>query len=101
MKAVFYVSGHGFGHASRSVELLRTLMTRRPDASVVVRTAAPRRLFDTIADADGPMLTVQTVEADTGMVQVDSLRLDEDDTARQAARFYATFDRRVTAEADL
>jgi hypothetical protein len=47
------------------------------------------------------MLTVQTVEADTGMVQVDSLRLDEDDTARQAARFYATFDRRVTAEADL
>jgi L-arabinokinase len=101
MKAVFYVSGHGFGHASRSIELLRTLMARRPDASFVVRTEAPRWLFDTIADAEGPRLAVQAVEADTGIVQVDSLTLDEEDTARQAARFYATFDRRVTAEADL
>ena len=44
---------------------------------------------------------MQALEADTGIVQVDSLRLDEEDTARQAARFHATFDRRVAGEADL
>lgn len=76
-------------------------MTRRPDARVVVRTAAPQRLFGAIADAHAPMIDLQAVEADTGIVQVDSLRLDEEDTVRQAARFYATFDRRVAGEADL
>jgi hypothetical protein len=98
---VFYISGHGFGHASRAIELIRALMTRRPDTSVVVRTAAPQRLFGAIVDAYAPMIDVQAVEADTGIVQVDSLRLDEEDTVCQAARFYATFDRRVAGEADL
>ena len=101
MRIVFYVSGHGFGHASRSIELIRALLTRRPDARVVVRTAAPRRLFTAMADAPAPTVDVQALEADTGIVQVDSLRLDEEETARQAARFHATFDRRVAGEADL
>src|SRR6185503_1593088 len=29
---VFYISGHGLGHASRSIELLKALAARRPDA---------------------------------------------------------------------
>jgi hypothetical protein len=29
---VFYISGHGFGHASRSIELLNTIAARRPGA---------------------------------------------------------------------
>jgi hypothetical protein len=109
MRVVFYVSGHGFGHASRSIELMRALLTRRPDARVLVRTAAPRRLFAVtcapkpwrVADPPARTVDVQALEADTGIVQVDSLRLDEEDTALQAARFHATFDRRVAGEADL
>ena len=98
---VFYISGHGFGHASRAIELIRALMTRCPDARVVVRTAAPQHLFAPIADVYDAMFDVQAIEADTGVVQVDSLRLDEADTVRQAARFYETFDRRVAWEADV
>ena len=98
---VFYVSGHGFGHASRSTELIRTLVAGWPDAPVVVRTAAPRRLFRAIADATAPMIDVQALDADTGIVQIDSLRLDEEGSARQAARFHATFDHRVAMEADV
>jgi len=101
MQIVFYVSGHGFGHASRAIELVRALLTRQPHARVVVRTAAPQRLFGTIGVTHAQAIDVQAVEADTGIVQVDSLRLDEEDTVRQAARFYATFDRRVAGEADL
>jgi hypothetical protein len=99
VQIVFYVSGHGFGHASRSIELIRALLTRRPDARLAVRTAAPQRLFGAVADAHAPMIDVQTVEADTGVVQVDSLRLDEEETVRQAARFYAAFDLHVDREA--
>ena len=101
MLIVFYISGHGFGHASRAVELIRALLTRCPDARVVVRTAAPQHLFAPIADLYAAMIDVQTVEADTGIVQIDSLRLDEADTVRQAARFYATFDRRVASEVEV
>ena len=42
---VFYISGHGLGHASRSIELIEGARRRRPDARLVVRTAAPSWLF--------------------------------------------------------
>ena len=98
MRVVFYVSGHGFGHASRDIELMRVMCARHADARIVVRTAAPERLFAPIA---GAPVEVQPIEADTGLAQIDSLHLDEDESARQAARFYADFDRRVAEEAEL
>ncbi len=96
MLVVFYVSGHGFGHASRDIEVANRLVAREPEARVIVRTAAPRWLFD-LAAAD--RVEFQSCETDTGVVQIDSLRLDEDETARRAAAFYADFDRRVAGEA--
>lgn len=96
MRIAFYISGHGLGHASRDIELIRAIMARRPDAHVTVRTAAPGWLFDLNADL---RIEVQALDADTGMVQIDSLRLDEERTAREAARFYADFDQRVAEEA--
>ncbi|HEV3141866.1 MAG TPA: glycosyltransferase family protein [Vicinamibacterales bacterium] len=96
MKVCFYISGHGFGHASRDIELIHALRRRIPDIHVAIRTSAPRWLFDDLGAVD-----VQTVAVDTGMTQIDSLRIDEDETARQAAAFYADFDRRVAAEADV
>ena len=98
MQVVFYISGHGFGHASRDIELIRAMCARHADARIVVRTAAPDRLFAPIA---GAAVDVQPVEADTGLVQIDSLQLDENESARRAARFYADFDRRVAEEAEL
>jgi hypothetical protein len=101
LQIAFYVSGHGFGHASRAFELMQTLLTRRPDARIVVRTAAPQWLFGAIADPRAGRIDVRAIQADTGIVQIDSLRPDEEDTVRHAAAFYATFDRRVAGEADL
>jgi hypothetical protein len=97
MTIVFYISGHGWGHASRSLELLNAIGRQAPAARVVVRTAVDRRLFSSA----GPNVDVQTIETDTGIVQIDSLRLDEDATARRAAVFYGDFDSRVAAEAAL
>jgi L-arabinokinase len=39
------------------------------------------------------------IETDTGVVQIDSLNVDELETASRAARFYGTFDRRADEEA--
>lgn len=83
--AVFYVSGHGFGHAARSVEIVNALATRRPDLRIVVRTSVEPWLLNlTLATP----VDLQHVQCDTGMVQIDSLRLDESESIRQAALFH-------------
>jgi hypothetical protein len=95
---VFYISGHGFGHASRQIELIGEINARCPEMRVIVRTSVPRWLFAPLATA---AVDVQTLETDTGVVQHDSLSLDEEQTVRHAAAFFADFDRRVAIEAEL
>jgi L-arabinokinase len=94
---VWYVSGHGFGHASRDIEVLNKLRDRRPNLPIIVRTSAKRWIFDlTLRSA----VELQPLECDTGIAQIDSLRLDEEETLRRAVAFYATFEARVLAEAE-
>jgi L-arabinokinase len=95
---VWYISGHGFGHASREIEIINALRDRRPDVPIVVRTGATRWIFDLTLRAP---VDFQQTECDTGVVQIDSLRLDEAETVRRAAAFYAGFDARVAAERDV
>jgi L-arabinokinase len=92
----FYISGHGFGHASRQVEIVNALTARRPDLAVFFRTSAPRWLLErTILRP----FELDPRPVDTGVVQIDSLHLDETATAARARDFYATFDERADAEA--
>jgi len=93
---VFYTSGHGFGHASRDIEVINRLVAREPGVRIVVRTTVPRWLFELSAHGSIELVPIET---DTGVTQIDSLRIDEDDTARRAAQFYGTFDARAGAEA--
>ena len=98
MVVVFYVTGHGLGHASRTIEVIRALHHLDAGARVVVRTSAQPWIFEL---ALGARVELQPFEADTGAAQRDSLRLDEDETARRAATFYAGFDAREAAEAQV
>jgi len=95
---VFYVSGHGFGHAARQVEIVNHLAAVAPRLRIVVRTTAPRWLLDSLLRAPA---VVRDGEVDTGIVQIDSLRLDESATIARAAAFYDTLDARAEAEASL
>ena len=42
----YYITGHGYGHTVRSVEIIKELFRRRPDATVHVRTSAAAWLFE-------------------------------------------------------
>lgn len=94
----FYISGHGFGHASRQIEIARTFARRRPDVDILFRTAVPRWLFDRTMT---PPFELDDRPCDTGAVQIDSLRVDAAATIARAKAFYETLDARAAAEAGL
>jgi hypothetical protein len=93
---VTYVSGHGFGHASRTIELLNALADRAPDVRLIVRTAVAPWLF---ARTARPTVALESCECDTGAVQIGSLHLDTDETVRRAQAFLRDMPARVAAEA--
>ena len=93
---VFYISAHGFGHASRSIEVINVVLRQRPDLPLTVRSSVPPWLFETAAER---ALDLHAVATDTGLAQVGSLRIDEGETARLAAKFYEQFETRVADEA--
>jgi L-arabinokinase len=93
---VFYISSHGFGHATRDLEIIRHVQQQRPGTRIVVRTSVPRWFLERAAEEP---IDIRSVETDTGIAQIDSLQLDEAETARRAHAFYRTFDARSDAEA--
>jgi L-arabinokinase len=92
---VFYVSGHGFGHASRTIEVINAILAKRPETRIGVRTAAPRWLFDLTVKGK---IAFSTLETDTGVVQTDALTLDEADTIRRASAFHSDLVTRAASE---
>jgi L-arabinokinase len=92
----FYISGHGYGHASRQIEIINALARRRPDIGIFLRTAVTRWLLDrTIV----PPFEIDDRPCDTGVVQIDSLHLDAEASIAQADAFYRTLEARAAAEA--
>lgn len=94
---VYYISGHGFGHASRSIEVVNALLAAAPDLPIVIRTAAPRWLFD--LTVRGPF-TLEPLDTDPGVVQRDSLSLDAVETIRRADHYVRALPALAAREAD-
>jgi L-arabinokinase len=97
---VFYSSSHGLGHISRDLAVVGAILARAPHTRIALRTSAPRWFIDTSLGPDA-RVEVMPGDVDTGVVQIDSLSIDEDETARAAARFHAGFPDRVVEEADV
>ena len=89
------MSGHGYGHASRVIEVINAILARRPETRIGVRTAAPRWLFDLTVKG---RVTFSHLETDTGVVQIDALSLDEADSIRRAASFHSDLVSRAATE---
>jgi len=84
------------------IEVVRALQHAHPEVAVTVKTSAPRRLYDVLAAEPGSSGTSSfdfvDFECDTGMVQIDSLHLDETESLRRAKAFHASLAERATAE---
>jgi hypothetical protein len=92
---VFYISGHGLGHAARSIEVINAILAKRPETRIGVRTSAPRWLFDLTVKGK---VSYSALECDTGVVQIDALNLDEADSIRRAWAFHSDLVTRAASE---
>ena len=93
----FYISGHGFGHASRAIEVINALIDRRPDLRIIIRSSVAPWL---IARTAHQRVERSQAEVDTGVVQIDSLNLDAAASIERVEDFMATFDARVGGEVE-
>ncbi|HSD28058.1 MAG TPA: hypothetical protein VLL75_12195 [Vicinamibacteria bacterium] len=91
-----YVSGHGYGHSTRTAEVLRAVRDRAPGLPIAVCTSAPAFLFEGVVS---PPLTVRRVECDVGLAQKDALVIDEEGTVAAWRTFMAGWGGLVEREA--
>jgi UDP:flavonoid glycosyltransferase YjiC (YdhE family) len=97
-KITFYVSGHGYGHATRQITIMNRLVEKAPDIQIMIRSEAPRWLFKNNLRFE---FDFQNLKTDVGVVQRDSLHLDERETLRQADNFFANTSRLVDTEVEV
>lgn len=95
MVLAFYISGHGFGHAARSSQLIAELARRQPALRVIIRSQVPEWF---LRASLGARIEIFPGPTDTGVIQPDSLSIDEDQTAARALSFYREFDAHVARE---
>ena len=92
---VFFISGHGFGHASREVEIINALGAARPDLPITIRsTVSPGLLARTLTVP----YVLEPGACDSGIVQSSSVAHDDEATVRAAAEFFGNWRDRVSAE---
>jgi hypothetical protein len=69
----YYITAHGFGHAVRSLEVIKALRKLAPHAGITIVSAIPSLL---VAQNLAEPLQHRRQALDMGMVQHDNLRLD-------------------------
>ena len=95
MTVAFFISGHGFGHASRQVEIIHALAARRPDIRIVIRSAVSPSLLRRTLKVP---FELRPGPCDTGIVQASSVAHDDEATVREAIAFYERFDEYIATE---
>lgn len=96
MRIRYYISGHGLGHASRSCQIINALRRRHPGIAVEVVSDAQAWF---LADALDPSVALRRQRVDIGVLQRDSLIMQEEETLRAYREFLPERRRLVASEA--
>lgn len=96
-RITYYITAHGYGHAVRSLEVIRNLMTLDPSLEITIVSDLPRFLID--QNLDRPV-TLRTKQLDIGLVQKDSLQFDLEATWEALRSLYNRRDEIIAEEVD-
>ena len=95
-KVAYYVTAHGFGHGTRSCDVLAALARARPDVGLVVVTDLSEGFLRSRLPFAN--VSIRRGRFDVGMVQRDSLRVDLEATLAEGDTFLASVASLVHAE---
>jgi hypothetical protein len=79
---VYYISAHGYGHSVRSCDVIRALHRLRPELPLLIKSRTPAEFFD--SRLKGIKYKLLWEEFDAGLVQIDSLRANLDESLHKA-----------------
>ncbi|MFM7423929.1 MAG: glycosyl transferase [Elainella sp.] len=91
------ITSHGFGHATRTAAVVAEVKRLCPEIFVAIATTAPRWLLDSYLRTD---FVHRHVVLDVGVVQSDSLGMDQAATLEKLRRLRDQQERLVANEAD-
>lgn len=80
MNIAYYISGHGYGHTIRSIEIIKKLLTS--SSKIHVRTMAPQWLFNGL---DPSRFIYHAVRLEGGIVQRNSFSVEKLETLKAYA----------------
>lgn len=96
-RLAYYITDHGFGHAVRSLEVIRHFLQRSPHTEIIVVSKIPEFLIKENVAASIPM---RRRSLDIGLVQKDSIKFDLEATLRALQALYDNQDILVADEVD-
>jgi len=88
----YFITPHGFGHATRAAAVMAALQSEDPSIHPHIFTQAPERIF---TESLPGAFTYHDVFTDLGMVQTDPLHADLSETIRRLNTFLPFDDTRV------
>ena len=99
LKLAVYITGHGLGHLTRTLEVCRILTRKHPEVELHLRAPFQPELIRQALGSDPASLA--PIRLDLGLVQVDSLRTDLAATIRELDHFFGPKgNRQVEEEAE-
>ena len=92
-----YITAHGYGHGTRSCDVLRALWNMAPKQPVIVTTDLPRDFLDSrLKGCEN--ITFRTGAFDVGLVQKDSIHADLFQTLEKLEELYAREEQLIAQE---
>lgn len=96
-RIAYYVSGHGLGHAGRTVAVIQELLAARDDLDIQVRMNAPAAMFASVL---GDRVTLAPGPPEPGMAELDPLTIEPGETVRRVREACAGHALRVEREVE-
>ncbi|MGA3086286.1 MAG: hypothetical protein ABSE95_16060 [Thermodesulfobacteriota bacterium] len=92
-KIVYYISGHGYGHAVRSIQIINEL--HKLGCDVIIKTVTPAFLFK-----EGLSRPVEILpeSLDVGLDQIDNVRFDLQKTKESVKKLLFSAEELISKE---
>lgn len=84
---LYYITGHGYGHAVRSGQVIRSLKQRHPELTIHVKSTVPEWLLQ---HSNYPVIQIPRA-IDVGIVQQDSLQIGLHETVKSCQEMHFNF----------